>query len=31
LDKNLAPVLEKQHKQELIDRMKSGDASAMSQ
>lgn len=31
LNENLAPVLEKQHKQELIDRMKSGDASAMSQ
>ena len=31
LNENLAPILEKQHKQELIDRMKSGDASAMSQ
>ena len=31
LNQNLAPILEKQHKQELIDRAKSGDASAMSQ
>jgi hypothetical protein len=31
LNENLAPILEKQHKRELIDRMKSGDASAMSQ
>lgn len=31
LNQNLAPILEKQHKQELLNRMKSGDASAMSQ
>ena len=31
LNENLAPILEKQHKQELIDRMKSGDPTAMSQ
>lgn len=31
LNENLAPILEKQHKQELIDRMKSGDTSAMEQ
>lgn len=31
LSENLSPILERQYKQELLNRMKSGDASAMSQ
>lgn len=31
LNQNLAPILEKQHKLELINRMKNGDPSAMGQ